>query len=111
MKKVFPHTSDAARGYLFRPTFDSGPYSHRLAPAADINGGAEEFVFETPFENPVYLFNGPGRLAGQLLPFGNGAPKISLHPLYTKQGIPIITGNPEQQESNSIDNEGVIVSG
>lgn len=112
MKKVFPHTSDAARGYLYRPTFDSGPYSHRLAPAADINGGAQEFVFETPFENPVYLFRGPGRLAGQMLPFGNGTPNISLHQLYTKQGIPILTGHPDAQtESNSIDSEGVVVHG
>lgn len=112
MRKVNLHTSDAARGYLLRPTFDSGPYSHRLAPAADINGGAQEFVFETPFENPVYLFNGPGRLAGQLLPFGNGAPKISLHQLYTRQGIPIVTGTPNAlDESNSIDSEGQVSFG
>lgn len=105
-------TSEAAIGYLQRPTFDSGPYSHRLAPAADLNGGAQEFVFETPFEDPVYLFRGRGRLAGQMLPFGNGLPSISLHPTYIPQGMPIITGNPEaQQESNSIDGEGVIVSG
>lgn len=110
MRQAILHTSDAARGYLVRPTWDSGPYSHRLAPAADINGGAEEFVFETPFENPVYLFRGPGRLAGQLLPFGGGAPSISLHQLYARQGTPILTENPyAQTESNAINGEGVYV--
>src|ERR1700740_2772952 len=95
------HTTDAARGYLQRPTFDSGPYSHRLAPAADINGGAEEFVFETPFYNPVYLFRGPGRLAGQFF-VSEPSPQVSLHPTGAPQGLPQVTGDIESQESNQI---------
>jgi hypothetical protein len=103
------YADTAQPGHFDRPNFDSGPYSHRLAPAADINGGAEEFVFESPFQNPLYLFRGIARLAGQFLPFGAGPAIISLHPTGAPQGIPLLTESPEVQiESNQIDSEGVI---
>lgn len=37
-----------------------GFYRQRLAPNAAINGGAEEFVFEQKFSNPVFPVKGPG---------------------------------------------------
>lgn len=114
-RKTYTHSAGGSEsgsppvGYYSRPTFDSGLYSHRLAPFADVNGGAEEFVFETPFQNPVFLFRGPGRLAGSFLPSGSGYPEISLHPIGAPQGIPQVTGDIEGQiESNEISSEGVI---
>ena len=71
-----------------RPQFDSGVYTHRLAPFADVNGGAMEMVFETPFYNPLFSFRGPARVAGEFRPFGSGIPGISLHQLAAPQGVP-----------------------
>lgn len=95
--------------YFERQAFDSGVYTHRISPFADVNGGAETFVFETPFQNPLIVYRGPGRLAGQFLPF-QAIPEISLHPIGAPQGLPIVTRDIWQQESNQINGEGVIVS-
>ena len=90
-----------------RPTWDSGVYGHFLAPAADIDGGAEEFSFVTPFENPVFLVRGPGRVAGQLYAFQPNTALVSLQPVAPADGIPLYGGSPyAQEESNMINDEG-----
>lgn len=68
------------------PKLKGDVYSHTLAPAAEINGGAEEFVFEPAFGLPVQVFRGAARLAGALLI--TERPEIALHPTGAPQGIP-----------------------
>lgn len=106
---MYQCSDNAQPDHFDNPNFDSGPYSHRLASFARVNGGAPEFVFETPFQNPLVLFRGIARLAGQFLPFGNGLPRVSLHPVGAPQGLPLITHYRDVlDESNQITSEGVI---
>jgi hypothetical protein len=77
---------------MARVKFDSGVYTHHLAPFAEVNGGAMEFVFDSPFSNPLYSFRGPARLAGEFHPFGSGPTRISLHPIGAPQGLPFVSG-------------------
>ena len=84
---------------MARPKYDSGVYTHHLAPFADVNGGAEEFVFDTPFSNPLFSFRGPGRVAGEFRAFGSGPTLISLHPTGAPQGLPFENGNYYIQDS------------
>lgn len=97
----FPHTPNIRN----RPQIEDF-YTHRLAPFADVNGGAEEFVFEAKYNNPLYSFRGPARLAGEFLPFGEIPPTISLHPTGAPQGLPVVTGDLVIQASNEINSEG-----
>lgn len=92
-----------------RPQTPRDYYTHRLAPFADVNGGAEEFVFEPATQNPLYSFRGPARLAGEFLPFGEIPPTISLHPTGAVQGLPFVTQDILIQESNEIDASGEYV--
>ena len=76
-----------------RPKFDSGPYTHHLASAAEINGGAMEFAFDSNMSLPLVSFRGAARLAGEFKAIRSGGePIISLHPIGAPQGQPFING-------------------
>ncbi len=89
-----------------RPRFDSGPYTHHLAPFADVNGGGMEFVFDSGLANPLFSFRGPARLAGEWKVVASGGePVISLHPIGALQGQPFINGMYHIQDSQEVNKE------
>ena len=91
-----------------QPKFDSGVYTHHLAPFAEVNGGAMEFAFDTPFSNPLFSFRGVARLAHEFKVVASGGePIIELHPIGAKQGQPFINGEWYIQDSQQVNTEAV----
>ncbi len=92
-----------------RPKFDSGPYTHHLAPFADVNGGGMEFVFDSGLANPLFSFRGAARLTdGEFKIIASGGrPIISLHATGALQGQPFINGMYHIQESQEVNQEAV----
>lgn len=64
----------------------NGHYQWALAPAARINGGAEEMVFEMPTTLPLLSFIGPARNAGQMILVGEAG--VVTHAHGAAQGLP-----------------------
>lgn len=90
-------------GFFQRPQNQGPFYNHRLAPAADINGGAEEFVFERKWHDPLLLITGAGRQAGQF--FATEKPIAVFSPAGNPQDIlQQSTGDFYIQESGTVEN-------
>jgi hypothetical protein len=90
-------------GFFQRPQNQGPFYNHRLAPAADINGGAEEFVFERKWHDPVQLYTGIARLAGQF--FATAKPVVVLNAANPPSDIlELSTGSYYVQEAGELEN-------
>lgn len=76
--RVFKHTNELR--------YFNGHYHWALAPAAQINGGAQEMVFEMPTTLPLLSFIGPARNAGQMILVGEAG--VVTHPHGAPQGLP-----------------------
>ena len=89
--------------FFHRPRLTGNVYHHILAPTSDLNGGAEEFVFQTPFALPVTVFRGAARLAGQFKAVAR--PALALAPTGAPQGIPQQFSDFYMQNVEAISNE------